>query len=249
MTRAYEILFDKDKRDIYDKHGMDGIEKGMGAGGGGDMGDIFSHIFGGGGGRGGPKPKKKVKPIAKRLDATLNDIYMGKTFDVEVERQRLCEACGGIGGTDASAVVTCTACKGRGMRTIMRQMGPGMYSQSTGPCDECGGQGEIIDMKKRCKDCKGKKVKKNTKTLEVEVGKGSPDGEQYTIHGEGDCVPDVEPGDVIAVVKIKEHKIFKRKGADLMMDKQISLLEALTGADFALTHLDGKQYRIQTERG
>ena len=52
MTRAYEILYDKDKREIYDKHGMDGIEKGAGAGGGAD--DLFSMFMGGGAGRGGP---------------------------------------------------------------------------------------------------------------------------------------------------------------------------------------------------
>lgn len=56
-------------------------------------------------------------------------------------------------------------------------MGPGMYSQSTMPCDECNGTGEIIDMAKRCKVCKGKKVKRETKTLQVEVDKGSPDSE------------------------------------------------------------------------
>lgn len=59
----------------------------------------------------------------------------------------------------------------------MRQMGPGMYSQSTGPCEDCNGAGEIIDMAKRCKVCKGKKVKRETKTLQVEVDKGSPDSE------------------------------------------------------------------------
>jgi len=74
-------------------------------------------------------------------------------------------------------VQTCPHCKGRGMRTVMRQMGPGMYSQSTMPCDECGGVGEIIDPAKRCKICKGKKVSRDNKTLTVEVDKGSPDGE------------------------------------------------------------------------
>ena len=74
-------------------------------------------------------------------------------------------ACNGIGGSDASAVQTCPHCKGRGMRTVMRQMGPGMYSQSTMPCDECNGTGEIIDMAKRCKVCKGKKVVRDSKTL------------------------------------------------------------------------------------
>lgn len=47
MTRAYEILFDKDKREVYDKHGMEGIEKGAGAGG---ADDLFSMFMGGGGG-------------------------------------------------------------------------------------------------------------------------------------------------------------------------------------------------------
>lgn len=51
MSRAHEILSDKDKREIYDKYGMEGIEKGMGAGGGGGgMEDIFGSMFGGGGG-------------------------------------------------------------------------------------------------------------------------------------------------------------------------------------------------------
>jgi len=52
-----------------------------------------------------------------------------------------------------------------------------MYSQSTGPCDECNGTGEIIDMALRCKLCKGKKVVRGSKKLSVEVDKGSPDGE------------------------------------------------------------------------
>ena len=140
------------------------------------MDDIFSMFMGGGGGA-AKKGKARVKPIARRIECTLADVYNGNTFDLDVDRQRICGTCNGVGGTDATAVQTCEACKGRGMRTIMRQMGPGMYSQSTGPCDDCGGQGESIDMAKRCKVCKGKKVKRENKTLQVEVDKGSPDGE------------------------------------------------------------------------
>lgn len=142
----------------------------------------------------------RVKPIARKVEVSLADIYNGTTVEVDVDRQRICSDCNGVGGSDASAVQTCSTCRGRGMVTKMRQMGPGMYSQSTGPCDDCGGQGESIDMEKRCKVCKGKKVKRDRKKLKVEVDKGSPSGEQFTIHGEGDCVPDVEPGDVIVVV-------------------------------------------------
>lgn len=110
------------------------------------------------------------------------------------------------------------------MRTVMMQLGPGMYSQRTGPCDECGGQGESIDPKKCCKTCKGKKIMKETKTLKVEIDKGAPNGEQYVKHGEGNEVPGVEPGDVIVVIKEKKHENFHRKGADLIMEKEIDLL-------------------------
>lgn len=62
-------------------------------------------------------------------------------------------------------------------------------------------------------------------------------------------MPDVEPGDVIVVVKVRSNKIFTRKGADLFLEKEISLLESLTGVDFTIMHLDGRMIRIQNEEG
>jgi DnaJ family protein A protein 2 len=100
-----------------------------------------------------------------------------------------------------------------------------------------------------CKPCNGKKIKNETKKLPVEIDKGAPNGEKYTIHGEGDEVPDAEAGDVIVILEEKKHKLFKRKGADLFMEKEITLLEALTGVDFVLTHLDGRKVRIRNNAG
>lgn len=53
ITAAYDVLSDREKREIYDRHGEDGIKQG-GGGGGGNPHDIFSQMFGGGmgGGRG-----------------------------------------------------------------------------------------------------------------------------------------------------------------------------------------------------
>lgn len=185
----------------------------------------------------------------RQIEVTLDNIYNGKEFEFEIERQRICSKCNGVGGTDASAVQTCTGCKGRGMRTMMLQLGPGMYTQQSGPCDECGGKGETIDKKKMCKPCNGKKVQKERKSLKIEIDKGAPNGEKYTLHGEGDEIPGAEAGDVIVQIKERPHKAFRRKGADLVMEKEISLLEALTGLEFVLTHLDGKKYRIKNGAG
>jgi DnaJ homolog subfamily A member 2 len=54
---------------------------------------------------------------------------------------------------------------------------------------------------------------------------------------------------VIIVAQEQPHKKFKRKGADLLMEKQITLHEALTGVDFVVTHLDGVKIRIRNEPG
>jgi len=135
------------------------------------------------------------------------------------------------------------------MRTVMMQLGPGMYSQRTGPCDECDGKGESIDQSKKCKTCSGKKLQKEKKKMKVEVDKGAPNGEKYTIHGEGDEIPDAEPGDVIVQIRQLPHKTFHRKGADLFIEKEIPLLEALTGVDFIITHLDGRKIRIKNTPG
>merc|ERR1719158_1124793 len=46
INAAYEVLSDKEKRDIYDKHGEDGLKDG-GAHTGMDLSDLFGGAFGG----------------------------------------------------------------------------------------------------------------------------------------------------------------------------------------------------------
>lgn len=93
------------------------------------------------------------------------------------------------------------------------------------------------------------KLEKVKKILELNIDKGAPDAEKYVFHGEADEHPDREAGDVIFVVQQEKHKVFKRRGADLLMTKEISLMEALCGVDFLIDFLDGKQFRVKTEAG
>ena len=124
-----------------------------------------------------------------------------------------------------------------------------MYTQSTGPCDDCRGQGEVINEKDKCKTCNGKKVNKEKKVLEVQVAKGAPHGEKYVFHGEADEYPGIEPGDVIIQVVEQQHDLFKRKGADILFEKEISLVEALCGLSFNVKHLDGRLIKVTNEPG
>lgn len=117
-------MSDPKKRDLYDKYGEEGLREGPQASG---FGDIFD-IFGMGGRRQGGQEKRQVKPIGHVEEVSLEDLYNGREIQVTVERQRICSKCNGVGGSDASAVKTCQGCRGKGMRTVMMQLGPGMYS-------------------------------------------------------------------------------------------------------------------------
>lgn len=106
-----------------------------------------------------------------------------------------------------------------------------------------------MDKSKMCKKCRGKKVEKQKKTHKVNLEKGMPHGEKITLSGQGHQVPDTGDGDLIVVVGIKKHPVFTRKGADLFMRKEISLMESLCGCDFMIKHLDGRKVRITSEPG
>jgi len=140
ISAAYDVLSDREKRQLYDDHGAEAAQQGRPQGGGG--GDIFSQMFGGGmGGMGGQRGPKKGKSVQHAIKVTLEEVYKGKTTKIAVNRDRICTTCDGKGGMDG-ANSTCDKCKGRGMVTKMTMIGPGMYSQSTGPCDDCSGTGE-----------------------------------------------------------------------------------------------------------
>lgn len=164
----------------------------------GGFGDLFDMMSGGGRQR-GPQGPKKMKPFKHPLKVTLEDIYNGKKTKIAVNRERICNKCNGKGGKDG-AVKPCAPCKGRGMVTKMQQLGPGMYTQSSGPCDECRGKGEVINEKDKCQTCNGKKVNKEKKIFDAEIDKGAPNGQAYTFYGEADEYPGAEPGDVIIIV-------------------------------------------------
>ena len=70
-------------------------------------------------------------------------------------------------GGKSGSVTTCRKCKGSGIQTMYRQIGPGMVQQMQSQCDDCGGSGDFIREKDRCKKCKGKRLVERDHKLEV----------------------------------------------------------------------------------
>jgi len=227
VNAAYEILSDPEKRKVYDKYGLEGVaDEGGGGGGGGGGSDIFDLFFGGGRSRGGRAGPKKGPSINHPIKVSLEDLYNGKTVKLAVNRKVI-----------VGKVSECNKCNGQGAVVEIRQLGPGMIQQMQRPCDSCNGQGTSA------------KTKNERKVLEVHIEKGMKHNEKVSFRGMADEHPGKEPGDINFVVQEKEHDLFKRKGADLLVIKEVSLNQALCGFSWQFTHLDGRKVIVKSRTG
>jgi DnaJ family protein A protein 2 len=237
---AYDTLSDENKRKVYDDYGEEGLKEGMTE----EPTSIFD-IFNGGGQK---KGRRKTKSVLQAMEVSLEDIFVGKEKYLEIKRYRICKKCKGNGSKDPNANTKCTSCNGRGVKMVVQRMGNTILQSQQG-CPECRGEGYVIKNEDKCTACNGQKVTQESKTLKILLDKGAPDGKRYTFEGESDEMPGYDPGDVIIEIRIKKHDKFERTGADLTMTADISLLEALTGFQLLIKHLDGRKVLITSKKG
>jgi DnaJ homolog subfamily A member 2 len=226
INAAYEILSDEEKRAKYDKYGLEGLEDGAGGGGAGGHEDLFNMFFGGGRGRRGSSGPRRSEDMNHPIGVSLEDLYCGKTVKLAVNREVI-----------EGQPRMCEKCNGQGAVLQLRQIGIGMVQQIQRSCPECSGEGYIC------------KKKKERKILEVLIEKGMKHNQKITFRGMADEKPNMEPGSINIVIQEKEHDVFKRKGADLLITKTLTLKEALTGYAWKITHLDGRQIVIKSKPG
>jgi DnaJ family protein A protein 2 len=205
ISAAYEILSDPEKRAKYDKYGLEGVNDNVSAAGGEDL---FSMFFGGGrGGRGGGRSGPRKGPSVNHpIAVSLQDLYNGKTVKLAVNRKVI-----------TGDVKECSSCNGQGVKLEIRQIAPGMVTQMQRTCSACSGQGKSAPQKTE------------RTVLEVHIEKGMQHNEKVVFREMADEVPGMETGDVNFIIQEKDHPMFKRKGADLLVTKEVSLNQALCG--------------------
>ncbi|EME32015.1 DnaJ homolog subfamily A member 2 [Galdieria sulphuraria] len=238
VSHAYEILSDPHKREVYNKYGEEGLH-GSGKAGEGQFfegEDLFGAFFGFSFDGYGDKAEnfrdvKKGEDIRHTLSVSLEDLYIGKTVNLSIERTVLIDRNNNKGRK-------CLECEGKGFVTTSRYIGFGVSQRWKSRCKICGGYGQLF------------RTKKERKVLQVNIERGMEDKEEIRFEEMADeTSPYIKPGDLIVVLEQKPHSYFYRVKGDLYIELSISLAEAIGGFELPIETLDRRILLIRNEPG
>jgi DnaJ family protein A protein 2 len=276
IQEAHEVLTDEDRRRMYDVTGsaaegsgapMSGMAAGgfpfhfmNGAGPFGmpgvafDMGDVFSHLFGGGGPGVGAGPRRSRAPRGPNkhhdIGLSLRDFFVGKEIKLKFNQARRCTGCAGSG---ADSTEPCGQCGASGFKTLTRQIGPGMMAQTRIPCDGCSGEGKRV--LRACGACHGKKYMEREKSLDIKIKPGMHDGQNLVFEGEcSDSAEFERPGDVVLTLRRTDGGVgdmdeYEWVKDDLILRKSISYTESILGFSMVLEKHPGGSRTVEWRGG
>jgi DnaJ-class molecular chaperone len=88
------------------------------------------------------------------------------------------------------------------------------------------------------------------KVINIQIPPGIEHGQQIRYEGMGDnSITNIRPGDLIVNVLIRNHATFKREGTSLIIEKQVSVWDALLGTSVNIETLDQKTLNINIPAG
>ena len=252
VNEANEVLSDPEKKARYDQFGFAGVDPsyGAGAGGGayggaggfdfGDLGDIFGSFFGGGfgGARANPNAPQRGESLRTSVTISFEEAAFGCEKEVSIDRIEQCPDCHGSGCAQGTTAEVCPDCRGSGVVQQRRQTPLGFMSTSA-PCQRCGGKGKIIHQP--CPKCGGKGMIRHRKTIKVSIPAGIDNGQTISLRAQGNAGKNGGPaGDLLIVVSVRPHEIFRREGTSVLCEAPITFTQAVLGGELEIPTIDGK---------
>lgn len=248
IQEAYAVLSDENRRKQYDKFGFDAFNNNSGgySNGGYDFSDfdfssIFDDIFGSGderfsnfgsafsgfsnfGRSSSSSRKRKGNDSLVYMNISFMDSILGSKKEIEITTTEKCSLCDGEGGFGSK---TCEECHGSGTITKQQSTIFGSFLTKT-TCDTCGGTGKVYE--KLCSKCRGKKIQKVVKNVEVKIPEGVVTGSRIRLPKYGEpSTSGGENGDLYIEFKVQDHEFYERIGNDLYLKLPITITEAVFG--------------------
>lgn len=263
-AEAYEVLSDSHKRARYDQFGHEGL-RGSGMHGFTNVNDIFSAFsdifsgFGGGSifddffGTGTTQRARRHRTqgiqgsdLKINLKLTLEEISEGVEKQMKVKRYTKCSECDGTGAKAGSGNVDCNTCQGAGeVRHVSRSVFGQFVNVSV--CPTCNGEGRII--KDKCGSCYGEGRQKGEANIRINIPAGVSSGNYIPLHDQGNTgIRGGRAGDLIVLIEEAEHKHFIRDEDDIIYDLEISITDAVLGAEVEVPTLSGSA-KLKIEAG
>lgn len=275
VNEAYQVLSDKNKRAQYDCFGTADPMGGFGAGGAqwggfpgggqwggvgfdpsqfgdmGDLGDIFETFFGGGGGFPGGGGRRKTYESGSDLEVqeqiTLEEAFTGTIKSVRLKTFVVCAKCGGKGAELGSGFETCSTCNGQGQIREQRRTLFGSFSQVKA-CAKCHGTGEVP--KKPCSTCKGAGRVMSEREVKIDIMAGIDDNQLIKVKGMGEAGErGTASGDLYVRVRVRPHATFARHGSDLVIARELKLVDVLLGKPVTVPVISGGTITVEIPAG
>jgi molecular chaperone DnaJ len=260
VAEAYDVLGDTAKRKEYDDMramfagagGGGGFPGGFGQPGGGggfDISDLFGDLFNRGGG-GGFGTRTRAPRAARGADVeTETSIPFeaaidGTTISMRLSSDAPCPTCSGTGGKPGTRPHVCPTCEGAGV--VVSSVGGGFSMNET--CPECHGRQLVYS--EACPTCHGSGRGLSSRTVSARIPAGVKDGQRIRLKGKGAVGENGGPaGDLLVVVHVKPHRIFRRKADNLTLEAPVTFDEAALGAEIKVPTLGGPPVTLRIPAG
>ena len=205
---------------------------------GGDPGDLFGDFFGGGSKNRSRKARRdRGQDLEYQMEISLKESAFGAEEIIRIEKQEVCDNCGGKGYDSFVKINACARCGGRGRITEQRRTIFGVF-QNERICSECEGEGKRPE--KYCASCGGAGRVTDEKQLKIKIPAGINNGQSIKLTGEGEAgEKGAGAGDLYITFSIKPEHGFKREGNDIIAKKNINITQAALGDKVEIETLDG----------